>query len=87
MSNQFSWTLFNQMPLIGIMRNVPPEYTAPIAKTFSECGLTCLEITMKSFERRGRFYCNADNKRGSDSNLRCGKCAHISGRLYAIRDI
>jgi 2-dehydro-3-deoxyphosphogluconate aldolase/(4S)-4-hydroxy-2-oxoglutarate aldolase len=48
MSNDFSYELFNKMPVIGIMRNIPDECIAPIAEVYCRSGLTCLEITMNS---------------------------------------
>jgi len=48
MKNTFSWELFNQLPIIGIMRNIPQKYTLAIANAFQNAGLTNLEITMNS---------------------------------------
>jgi len=48
MSTAFSFDLFNKMPVIGIMRNIPDECVEPIAEVYYRSGLTCLEITMNS---------------------------------------
>ncbi len=48
MSNNFSFDLFNKMPVVGIMRNVPDDHIAAIAEVYWRSGLTCLEITMNS---------------------------------------
>jgi len=48
MSKSFSIDLFNRMPLVGIMRNIPDEHIENIASVYAESGLTCLEITMNS---------------------------------------
>jgi len=48
MNKPFSKDLFDKMPLIGIMRNIPGEHIGAIAKKYAESGLTCLEITMNS---------------------------------------
>jgi 2-dehydro-3-deoxyphosphogluconate aldolase / (4S)-4-hydroxy-2-oxoglutarate aldolase len=48
MNESFSTYLFNKMPVIGIMRNIPGEHIDVIAKTYAESGLTCLEVTMNS---------------------------------------
>jgi 2-dehydro-3-deoxyphosphogluconate aldolase/(4S)-4-hydroxy-2-oxoglutarate aldolase len=48
MSKSFSHDLFNRMPVIGIMRNIPGQYLEIIAKKYYQSGLTCLEITMNS---------------------------------------
>ncbi len=46
--NKFSFDLFQQMPVVGIMRNVPLEHIQSIAGVYQRSGLTCLEITMNS---------------------------------------
>jgi 2-dehydro-3-deoxyphosphogluconate aldolase / (4S)-4-hydroxy-2-oxoglutarate aldolase len=48
MKQNFSWDLFNKMPIIGIMRNLPVESIITIADIYCECGFSCLEITMNS---------------------------------------
>jgi 2-dehydro-3-deoxyphosphogluconate aldolase/(4S)-4-hydroxy-2-oxoglutarate aldolase len=48
MNNKFSWELFNQMPIIGIMRNISRQHTENIAPVYHQSGLTCLEVTMNS---------------------------------------
>ena len=44
----FSWELFNKIPIIGIMRNLPAGRIIQIASLFAEAGLTNLEITLNS---------------------------------------
>jgi 2-dehydro-3-deoxyphosphogluconate aldolase/(4S)-4-hydroxy-2-oxoglutarate aldolase len=44
----FSWELFNKIPVIGIMRNLPGDKIVQIASLFAETGLTNLEITLNS---------------------------------------
>jgi len=44
----FSWELFNKIPIIGIMRNLPVDKIIHIASLFAEEGLTNLEITLNS---------------------------------------
>lgn len=48
MNKAFSTDLFNKMPVIGILRNIPSQYMENIAKSYHQSGLTCLEITMNS---------------------------------------
>lgn len=48
MNNAFSFDLFNRMPLVGIMRNIPEEHIDAIAEVYCRAGLTNLEITMNS---------------------------------------
>lgn len=44
----FSWELFNQAPLVGIIRNVSPEDVKRILPIYREAGLTTVEITMNT---------------------------------------
>ena len=46
--NTFSAERFNQMPLVGIMRNMPAHKIEKLATGFHAAGLTTLEITMNS---------------------------------------
>ena len=46
--NQFSWTKFYAMPIIGIMRNIPENYTEPVLSAFYNAGFTRVELTMNS---------------------------------------
>ncbi|MDJ1498208.1 bifunctional 4-hydroxy-2-oxoglutarate aldolase/2-dehydro-3-deoxy-phosphogluconate aldolase [Cytophagaceae bacterium DM2B3-1] len=48
MNNTFSWDLFYQMPIVGILRNFPTETMDGLAFHYAESGLTNLEITMNS---------------------------------------
>ncbi|MDB5137522.1 MAG: dgoA [Mucilaginibacter sp.] len=48
MNNKFYTELFDAAPIIGIMRNLPPEHLEVIAENYLQSGLTCLEITMNS---------------------------------------
>jgi 2-dehydro-3-deoxyphosphogluconate aldolase/(4S)-4-hydroxy-2-oxoglutarate aldolase len=48
MENKFHTGLFEEMPIIGIMRGLPPEHIDIIAENYFQAGLTCLEITTNS---------------------------------------
>ncbi|MGV3585568.1 MAG: bifunctional 4-hydroxy-2-oxoglutarate aldolase/2-dehydro-3-deoxy-phosphogluconate aldolase [Adhaeribacter sp.] len=48
MSQRFSQERFNKVPVVGIMRNMPPEHTEALAACYATAGLTTLEITMNS---------------------------------------
>lgn len=48
MNSPFSFDLFEKVPVIGIMRNFPPDAMNIIAGLYLEAGLTTLEITMNS---------------------------------------
>ncbi|HLL94363.1 MAG TPA: bifunctional 4-hydroxy-2-oxoglutarate aldolase/2-dehydro-3-deoxy-phosphogluconate aldolase [Spirosoma sp.] len=46
--SKFSWPLFDQAPLVGIIRNVPTIDVIQLLPLFWESGLTTLEITMNT---------------------------------------
>lgn len=48
MTENFSWDLFEKMPIVGIMRNIAVQHIDTIATIYAESGLTNLEITMNS---------------------------------------
>ena len=48
MSKKFNEELFQQMPIVGIMRNFPEEHLMTVVREFHSAGLTTLEITMNS---------------------------------------
>lgn len=50
MPNRFSPELFSRIPIVGILRNVPPLTVPILARYYAEAGLTTLEVTMNSDE-------------------------------------
>ncbi|MEO6633489.1 MAG: bifunctional 4-hydroxy-2-oxoglutarate aldolase/2-dehydro-3-deoxy-phosphogluconate aldolase [Mucilaginibacter sp.] len=48
MNAKFSWELFETLPVVGIMRNLPADQIEAVAQTYHKSGFTCLEITMNS---------------------------------------
>lgn len=49
MSNDaFSWELFHQMPIVGIVRHIAREDVRQILPIFQEAGLTTVEVTMNT---------------------------------------
>lgn len=44
----FSWELFNQAPLVGIVRNLSMAEMGPMLPLYREVGLTTIEITMNT---------------------------------------
>jgi len=44
----FSFDLFHSMPLVGILRGMPPARLHKVTELFQQAGLTTLEITMNS---------------------------------------
>ena len=50
MPSRFSPELFSRIPVVGILRNVPPLTVPTLARYYAEAGLTTLEVTMNSDE-------------------------------------
>lgn len=48
MSQSFSWPLFEQMPVVGILRNIHPDALYSLLPGYAASGLTTLEITMNT---------------------------------------
>src|SRR5687768_15355833 len=48
MNTQFSTNLFNQLPVVGILRGLPMEMIRPVVEAIRDGGLTNLEITMNT---------------------------------------
>ena len=44
----FSWELFDEAPVVGIVREIPLEKVLKIADVYVESGLTTIEITMNT---------------------------------------
>lgn len=44
----FSWSLFNRMPVVGILRNIQPDVVYRLVPAYHASGLTTLEITMNT---------------------------------------
>jgi 2-dehydro-3-deoxyphosphogluconate aldolase/(4S)-4-hydroxy-2-oxoglutarate aldolase len=50
MPSKFSRELFDRIPIVGILRNVPPLTVPILARYYCEAGLTNLEVTLNSDE-------------------------------------
>ena len=48
MAGQFSWEMFNKMPLVGIMRNFRQADIENILPAYADSGLNTIEVTMNS---------------------------------------
>src|ERR1044072_8136904 len=46
--NQFSWEMFNKMPVVGIMRNFKQSDIENILPAYVASGLNTIEVTMNS---------------------------------------
>ena len=47
-SHPFSWERFNQVPIVGIIRNMGREHLETLVGIYAEAGLTTLEVTMNT---------------------------------------
>lgn len=71
MSNTFSWERFHQIPIVGIMRNIPPQHLETMVKLYASAGLKTLEITMNS-DNAAETISNLVNNFGHDLNIGAG---------------
>jgi len=83
MNKTFSFDLFNKMPVIGIMRNIPDEHIETIAGVYSQSGLTCLEITMNSPNAERNISLLADAY-GNELNIGAGTVCSMNDLEKAL---
>jgi 2-dehydro-3-deoxyphosphogluconate aldolase/(4S)-4-hydroxy-2-oxoglutarate aldolase len=67
----FSWALFQQIPVIGILRNLPEKAVKKIIPLYQEAGFTTLEITMNS-PGASQMITETINSFGSGMNIGAG---------------
>ncbi|MBF9254736.1 bifunctional 4-hydroxy-2-oxoglutarate aldolase/2-dehydro-3-deoxy-phosphogluconate aldolase [Pontibacter sp. 172403-2] len=48
MNSSFSWEAFEKMPVVGILRNVPPQHMQKLFTVYRDAGFTTIEVTMNS---------------------------------------
>src|ERR1700742_2889314 len=84
MNKTFSANLFNKMPVIGILRNIPSQYMANIAQRYLWSGLTCLEVTMNS-TNAGHDIANLVNLYGDDLNIGAGTVCTLNDLEKALK--
>jgi 2-dehydro-3-deoxyphosphogluconate aldolase/(4S)-4-hydroxy-2-oxoglutarate aldolase len=48
MSKPFSWEKYHDIPIVGILRKLPPAKLDKVVNLYQQCGLTTLEITMNT---------------------------------------
>lgn len=48
MNSSFSWEAFDKMPVVGILRNVPPQHMQKLFTVYRDAGFTTIEVTMNS---------------------------------------
>ncbi len=83
MNKNFSFELFNKMPVIGIMRHIPEDHIATIADVFCRSGLTCLELTMNSLNAEKHIAALAETYAGR-LNIGAGTVCSISDLEKAL---
>ena len=84
MDSKFSWELFDAMPIVGIMRNLPAEQVAQVAQTYHNSGFTCLEITMNSAGAEENIYELAKAYNGK-LNIGAGTVCNMSDLEKALK--
>jgi 2-dehydro-3-deoxyphosphogluconate aldolase/(4S)-4-hydroxy-2-oxoglutarate aldolase len=84
MNQSFSYDLFNKMPIIGIMRNLPEQHVEVIAEKYHRSGLTCLEITMNS-PNAGKQIARIAGLYGSELNVGAGTVCSMRDLEQAIK--
>lgn len=48
MNSSFSWEAFEKIPVVGILRNMPPQHMQKLFAVYLDAGLTTIEVTMNS---------------------------------------
>ncbi|WP_162056200.1 bifunctional 4-hydroxy-2-oxoglutarate aldolase/2-dehydro-3-deoxy-phosphogluconate aldolase [Pontibacter pamirensis] len=48
MKSSFSWEAFDKIPVVGILRNLPPQHMHKLFAVYLDAGLTTIEVTMNS---------------------------------------
>ena len=48
MNSSFSWESFEKMPVVGILRNMPPHHMQKLFAVYRDAGFTTIEVTMNS---------------------------------------
>ncbi|MDR3693585.1 bifunctional 4-hydroxy-2-oxoglutarate aldolase/2-dehydro-3-deoxy-phosphogluconate aldolase [Mucilaginibacter sp.] len=84
MNKTFSFDLFNQMPVVGIMRNIPDEHIEAIAGVYCRSGLTNLEITMNSPNAEQNIALLADLY-GDELNIGAGTVCSMTDLEKALK--
>jgi 2-dehydro-3-deoxyphosphogluconate aldolase/(4S)-4-hydroxy-2-oxoglutarate aldolase len=71
MSAPFSTELFQRLPIVGILRGLPPEKLRPVLEAVLEGGLANLEITMNTPGAADQI-CSAREIAGTAANIGAG---------------
>lgn len=83
-NNDFSWSLFNQVPLVGIVRNLTFDEIAQILPVYLSSGLTTIEITMNTSSAEDIIRYAADKYRGQ-LNVGAGTVCSLDDLKQALQ--
>lgn len=83
-NNDFSWSLFNQVPLVGIVRNLTFDVIAQILPVYLSSGLTTIEITMNTPSAEDIIRYAADKYRGQ-LNVGAGTVCSLDDLKQALK--
>lgn len=83
-NNDFSWSLFNQVPLVGIVRNLTFDEIAQILPVYFSSGLTTIEITMNTPSAEDIIRYAADKYRGQ-LNVGAGTVCSLDDLKQALK--
>lgn len=83
-NNDFSWSLFNQVPLVGIVRNLTFDEIAQILPVYLSSGLTTIEITMNTPSAEDIIRYAADKYRGQ-LNVGAGTVCSLDDLKQALQ--
>lgn len=83
MKGAFSWEAFNKVPLIAILRNLPPSRLEDVAKCMLKAGISTMEITFNTPGALASIKDIAD-KFGDKLNVGAGTVCNISDMHHAL---
>ena len=83
MNQKFSRSLFDRMPIVGILRNFPDQYMEALAECYAQSGLTTLEITMNS-PGAAKTIASLVNKMDGQLNIGAGTVCNLQDLEQAL---
>lgn len=82
MKPNYNESLFNKMPVVGIMRNIPLDIIEEILPYYKEAGFTNIEITMNSENSEGTIKYLSQNH--EDLNIGAGTVCNMEDLMRAV---
>jgi 2-dehydro-3-deoxyphosphogluconate aldolase / (4S)-4-hydroxy-2-oxoglutarate aldolase len=83
MKEAFSWEIFEQAPIVAIMRNLPSTQLQHILSCMQEAGVSTVEITMNSKDAINSIKMLAD-KFGANMNIGAGTVCKLDDMHAAL---